>query len=187
MSLCEVLHVKILRKLLLRYKSFLKFLHAYVNKWVILWKLKMPEFMNSSFNQLLFAPKVTGFHGNLGLYFFSPNWLKAVFIHANICLPEKRRLLNRSFCLTKFADNEVNLKVHKSRSNQTIVYGLRPRDPRWLHCHYRRNYELWQWIIMNEWATNFFRFFDGYENLKDLQVSFGNKMKLYKIFSFYCW
>ena len=36
MSLCEVLHVKILRKLLLRYKSLLKFLHAYVNNCVIL-------------------------------------------------------------------------------------------------------------------------------------------------------
>ena len=152
MSLCEVLHVKILRKLLLRYKSFLKFLHAYVNKWVILWKLKMPEFMNSSFNQLLFAPKVTGFHGNLGLYFFSPNWLKAVFIHANICLPEKRRLVYTQrvnywtdlFALPNFPDNEIHLKVHKSRSNQTIVYGSSPRDPRWPRCHYRRNYELWQ-------------------------------------------
>ena len=53
---------------LVRYKSFLKFLHAYVNNWVILWKLKRPRFMNSSFNQLLFTPKVTGFPGNLGQY-----------------------------------------------------------------------------------------------------------------------
>ena len=132
-------------------------------------------FSEKSFNQLLFGPKLTGFPGNLGQYTSSRliDLRQSLYMVTFVCLKKEAylhgtaELLNRSFCLIKFADDEIHLKVHKSRSNQTIVYGSCPRDPRWPRCHYRRNYELWQWIIMNEWMSyNSFQFFDGYETLK---------------------
>ena len=174
MSLCEVLHVKILRKLLLRYKSFLKFLHAYVNNWVILWKLKMPEFMNSSFNQLLFAPKVTGFPGNLGQYTSSRliDLRQSLYTLTFVCLKKEGLFTCNGWTIEPiFLRYQIRRWWNPPKSSQITFKSnhclrVMPKGPKVAPLSLQA--QLWIMTMNNnEWMSyNSFQFFDGFETLK---------------------